>query len=264
MIRALDHITVAAHSQDTAVAGYELLLGHRADKGSIQLANMRLELQAAHASSPEGLSTLTFAAADIDKARQLLERRGLPATRRDGSHTLDIAPAATHGVAISLVARDAGAPVASPSPLLAAESDAAVSALDHVVVRSPDPERAIALYAGRLGLSLRLDRSEPAWGARLIFFRCGDLIVEVVHDLKAGVGAGPDRLWGLSWRVPEITKAHARMRAVGVDVSETRSGRRPNTQVFSVRSHTAGVPTLVLGLAAKEHIVVPSHPLVAP
>lgn len=264
MIHALDHITIATHSHDAAVAGYELLLGHRANKGSIQLANMRLELQAADSSSPEGLSALVFAAADIDKARHLLERRGLPATKRDAPHTLDIAPDATHGVAISLVARDAGTPVASPPPLLAAESAAAVSALDHVVVRSPDPVRAIALYAGRLGLSLRLDRSEPAWGARLIFFRCGDLIVEVVHDLKAGVGGGPDRLWGLSWRVSEITKAHARMQTAGVDVSDIRNGRRPNTQVYSVRSHTVGVPTLVIGPAAREHIVLPSHPLVDP
>ena len=98
------------------------------------------------------------------------------------------------------------------------------------MIRSPNPERAIALYAGRLGLSLRLDRTEPAWGARLLFFRCGDLIIEMAHDLKAGIGDGPDRLWGLSWRVPDIAKAHARLRAAGVDVSDIRVGRRPHTQ----------------------------------
>ena len=106
----------------------------------------------------------------------------------------------------------------------------AVASLDHVVIRSPNPERAIALYAGRLGLSLRLDRTEPKWGARLLFFRCGDLIVEVAHNLEAGVGDGPDRLFGLSWRVPDVTRAHARLRAGGVDVSDIRAGRRPHTQ----------------------------------
>src|SRR5207247_709425 len=100
----------------------------------------------------------------------------------------------------------------------------------------------------RLGLSLRLDRTEPAWGARLIFFRRGDLIVEVVHDLKAGLGDGPDRLWGLSWRVPVIGEAHGRLRGAGVDVSDVRTGR--GTQVFSVKSHTAGVPTLIIGTRA--------------
>ena len=79
--------------------------------------------------------------------------------------------------------------------------------LDHVVVRTPDPDRAAALYGARLGLDMRLDRSNPAWGSRLMFFRCGDLIVEIAHDLKAGVSSGPDRLWGLSWRVPDALAA---------------------------------------------------------
>ena len=78
--------------------------------------------------------------------------------------------------------------------------------LDHVVVRTPDPERAAALYGARLGLDMRLDRSNAAWGSRLMFFRCGDLIVELAHDLKSGVSSGPDRLWGLSWRVPDAAR----------------------------------------------------------
>ena len=122
-----------------------------------------------------------------------------------------------------------------------------MAGLDHVVIRSPNPERAVALYAGRLGLSLRLDRTEPEWGVRLLFFRCGNLIVEVAHDLKGGISDGPDRLWGLSWRVPDIAMAHARLRAARVDVSDLRVGRRPHTRVFTARSHTAGVPTLMIG-----------------
>jgi catechol 2,3-dioxygenase-like lactoylglutathione lyase family enzyme len=160
---------------------------------------------------------------------------------------LHIAPAATHGVAISVLARSPEGIALSSSPLTGADGASAVAGLDHLVIRSPNPERAIALYAGRLGLSLRLDRTEPAWGARLLFFRCGDLIVEVVHGLEAGIGDGPDRLWGLSWRVPDIAKAHARLRAAGVDVSDLRVGRRPHTRVFTARSHTAGVPTLMIG-----------------
>ena len=74
------------------------------------------------------------------------------------------------------------------------------------MVRTPNPERAIAFYAGRLGLDLRLDRSNPKWGARLLFFRCGDLVVEIAHDLKKGVSDEPDHLWGLSWRVPDIAR----------------------------------------------------------
>jgi catechol 2,3-dioxygenase-like lactoylglutathione lyase family enzyme len=253
MIEALDHIVISANALDRAVAGYELLLGRRAEsdgpgRASFQLANVRLDLAAAMAGAAEGLSALGFAVADLGKVRQLLERRALPPTKADAERILHIALEATHHVPLLLVER---APVAAPVPPSPAtgEPDATVAGLDHVVIRSPNPERAVALYAGRLGLSLRLDRSEPAWGARLLFFRCGDLIVEVAHDLKAGVGDGPDRLWGLSWRVPDITMTHARLRAAGVDVSDIRKGRRPHTRVFTVRSHTTGVATLVLGMS---------------
>jgi catechol 2,3-dioxygenase-like lactoylglutathione lyase family enzyme len=249
MIHALDHIVIAAPSVDAAVAGYRLLLGRRADSASFQLANMRLELRA-HNGAAEGLSTLGFAVVDMEKAQRLLQQRALPVTQADEgrqSRVLHIAPAVTHGVGISVLASSSGNGVPPLSPLESAEETDAVASLDHVVIRSLNAERAVALYAGRLGLSLRLDRTEPKWGARLLFFRCGDLIIEIAHDLKAGIGDGPDRLWGLSWRVPDIAKAHARLQAAGVDISEIRAGRRPHTRVFTARSHTAGVPTLMIG-----------------
>ena len=62
---------------------------------------------------------------------------------------------------------------------------------------------------------------------------------------------GPDHLWGLSWRAPDIGKANARLKAAGVAASEPRNGRRPGTQVFSVNSHTEGVPTIVIGGAGR-------------
>jgi catechol 2,3-dioxygenase-like lactoylglutathione lyase family enzyme len=132
-----------------------------------------------------------------------------------------------------------------PAPLLA-PAPAAVAGLDHVVIRTPDPERAAALYGARLGLDMRLDRSNPAWGARLMFFRCGDLIVEIAHDLAGGVSSGPDDLRGLSWRVPDAGAARDRLDAAGLDVSPVRAGRKPGTRVFTVRDGTCGVPTLML------------------
>ena len=64
---------------------------------------------------------------------------------------------------------------------------------------------------------------------------------------KKGVSDAPDQLWGLSWRAPDIAKANERLKKAGVEVSEPRNGRRPGTQVFSVQSHTANVPTIVIG-----------------
>ena len=143
-------------------------------------------------------------------------------------------------VRVFLIEREA--PLPTPPPAAPGE----VTGLDHVVIRTPDPERAAALYGARLGLDMRLDRSNPAWGARLMFFRCGDMIVELAHDLRAGVSDGPDRLWGLSWRTDDPPAAIARLGAAGLDVSEARPGRKPGTHVFTVRDGTCGVPTLML------------------
>lgn len=228
MILSLDHLVIGG-----SVGAYETLLGRRASDGRQRTGNVGL----AFTGGAPGLQSMTFATGDVGKAATLLERRAVAAARDGDALTLS-----GHGVAIRLAAKGSGA----PSPFTADEA-ACVSALDHVVVRTPNPERAIAFYAGRLGLDLRLDRSNEKWGARLLFFRCGDLVVEIAHDLKKGVSDAPDQLWGLSWRVPDVAKANARLKAAGLDVSEPRDGRRPGSQVFSVKNQTEGVPTLVIG-----------------
>lgn len=231
MIEALDHFTLTS-STDT----YEKLLGRRAVDGRLQAGNIGLTF----GSGDRPLSSMVFATASLDKATRLLERRRIATAK--GS-TLGLSVEATHGVPIALVERKEKP---APSPAVV-DNASAISSLDHVVIRSPNPERAVAFYGGRLGLDLRLDRSNPDWGSRLLFFRCGDLVVEIAHDLAKGVSDGPDELWGLSWRAPDIAKAHARLKAAGVDVSDMRDGRRPGSQVFTVKSHTGKVPTLVIG-----------------
>ena len=228
MIAALDHLVVGG-----SAGAYETLLGRRAAGGRLRTGNVGLRFE----SGASGLQSMAFATADLDKAATLLERRAVIATRTDDGLAI-----VGHGVAIGICTEADK----TPSPFEVDEA-AAVSSLDHVVVRTPNPERAIAFYAGRLGLDLRLDRSNPKWGARLLFFRCGDLVVEIAHDLKKGVSDEPDRLWGLSWRVPDIAAANARMKAAGLDVSEPRDGRRPGSQVFTVKNGTEGVPTIVIG-----------------
>jgi hypothetical protein len=84
-----------------------------------------------------------------------------------------------------------------------------------------------------------------------MFFRCGDLIVEVVKRPVAGGDQTHDKLWGLSWRVADIDATRARLAAAGVGVSEVRAGRKPGTRVMSVRDGTCGVHTLVLERTAR-------------
>lgn len=228
MIDSLDHLTLGG-----SAAVYETLLGRRASDDRLRTGNVGLVFTG----GAPGLHSMTFATGDVGKAATLLERRAVAMTV-DG----DTVALAGHGVAIRVAAKADDA----PSPFTDEEASC-VSSLDHVVVRTPNPERAIAFYAGRLGLDLRLDRSNEQWGARLLFFRCGDLVVEIAHDLKKGVSDTPDQLWGLSWRVPDVAKANARLKAAGLDVTPPRDGRRPGSQVFSVKNKTDGVPTLVIG-----------------
>jgi catechol 2,3-dioxygenase-like lactoylglutathione lyase family enzyme len=245
MIEALDHIAVRTADPRAAATGYAAVLGRTAHGARLQLGNMALEIVAPKA--PDAASQvaspdlgLVFAVRDLAGAAHRLTRRAVPnVAAAGGGLALDIA--ATHGVAIGLAERKGDDGVAR------AVDGHDLSGLDHVVVRTRDPERAVALYGGRLGLDLRLDRTNPERNNRLLFFVCGDLVVEISHDTAKGVRPGPDSIWGLAWRATDLRKAHARMTTAGIGVSEIRAGNRPGTEVFTVKNHTAGVPTLVIG-----------------
>jgi catechol 2,3-dioxygenase-like lactoylglutathione lyase family enzyme len=263
MITALDHIAIQVADLRVAAQTMARLFARDAAMGEenavFELENVRLELLPAEGDA-EGLAGLAFEIADADKAFRTVERRALnprppvafaetdPAgTKREGRY-IELDEGATFGVPIKLLAygRQRGTPRGQIN-------DAAVTGLDHVVIRTTHPNRAASLYGARLGLDMRLDRTEPKWSSRLMFFRCGDLIVEVVHDLKHEASDAPDRLWGLSWRVADADAANARLKANGVDVSEVRLGRKPGTRVFTVRDGTLGVPTLMVEPSSPKH-----------
>jgi catechol 2,3-dioxygenase-like lactoylglutathione lyase family enzyme len=133
-----------------------------------------------------------------------------------------------------------------PAQPLAGEA-AAVSGVDHVVVRSDAPEAAIAFYRDALGLRLALDRTFEAWGARLLFFRVGGITIELAAPAKPPAEpAFFDSFWGISWRVPDVAAARARLLDLAFDVSEVRTGRKPGTKVCTVRAPTHGVATLLI------------------
>ena len=270
MIHGLDHVAIAVAGLDAAVRDYEALLGRTAERAPdvagaerawFHLENMALELIAASGVGPagdrvrtrldtagEGLLILAFAVEDLTSAARLLERRGVPGHGR-ADNAWSLHPGMTDGVQIVLVPRPAASrPTLSP---IDQPSDAVPLGLDHVVVHTPNPDRALALYGAKLGLDLRLDRSNPDWGARQMFFRCGDLVIEIGHGLKAGVSDGPDSLGGLAWRMTQPAAVHARLAGAGFDVSEVRKGRKPGTKVFTVRDRTRGVPTLMLSASPR-------------
>jgi catechol 2,3-dioxygenase-like lactoylglutathione lyase family enzyme len=233
-------IDIAARDAAKAGEAYAAFLGHSPAEAAVgfQLSNVTLRVRAAGPDEPEGLARVVFAVRDLPQARRMLERRGVPTREEDAEVVAEAS--ASHGVGLALAPRAAqGAP--------AAIGEDRIAGLDHVVIRTGDADRAIALYGAKIGLDFRLDRSNPAWGSRLLFFRCGDAVVEIAADPRSPRSDAPDVLSGLAFRARDPDAAQARLAGAGFDVSEARAGRKPGTRVFTLRSGLVGAPALVIG-----------------
>jgi catechol 2,3-dioxygenase-like lactoylglutathione lyase family enzyme len=280
VITGLDHVVVLVRDLAAGELAYQTLFarapswrnsGDGARRVLFTLDNMTLELMAPDgdgvtadkiraviAAQGEGLASICFRTADIAKMHRRLDRLALKPEPVAEAESRDVASGATIAWKRTRAATEATRGVrlfflelSKERRLSVRSAVASIAALDHVVIATADPERAAALYGARLGLDMALDRSHPDWG-RLMFFRCGDLIVEVVQRPKdATVDRAHDRLWGLSWRVADIDATSARLVAAGIDVSEVRAGRKPGTRVMSVRNGTCGIHTLLLERTAR-------------
>jgi catechol 2,3-dioxygenase-like lactoylglutathione lyase family enzyme len=279
VITGLDHVVLLVNDIGAGAAAYQTLFGcvpawqsagDGADRVLFTLDNMTLELmspkgfsvtadriRAVIAEQGEGLGSICFRAGDIAKMHRRLDRLALKPEPVADAESRDAISGATLSWKRTRAATDATRGVrlfflemAKQRPRSVPSADAPITALDHVVISSADPERAAALYGARLGLDMALDRSHPDWG-RLMFFRCGDLIVEVVHRPDATADKAHDKLWGLSWRVADIDATRARLVSAGIDVSEARTGRKPGTRVLTVRDGTCGIPTLLVERTAR-------------
>jgi catechol 2,3-dioxygenase-like lactoylglutathione lyase family enzyme len=258
LITGLDHIAVAVRDFDAAVDGYRRLLGRDAElrigggqlRASFRFGNAALEIVAPDDDDDmtlrnvrerldavgEGLWLAAFTSDDVAADARLLERRGLTVEA-----VADVAHISAAGLEFGLWPRHS-----QPLSATTADETATVAALDHLVVHTPNPDRALGLYGAKFGLDLRLDRQNEKWGVRQLFFRCGDAVFEVGASLKHPPSDAPDSFGGLAWRVSDPHAAQARLVAAGFDVSQVRPGRKPGTHVFTVRDAPGGVPTLMI------------------
>jgi catechol 2,3-dioxygenase-like lactoylglutathione lyase family enzyme len=279
MLTGLDHVTIVVREIERAVDAYERLLGVQPSwrgahpdlgtEGAIfSLSNAAVELVAPKPDAVEseglrarldahgeGLAALAFCINGADDWSKALRERGLRATppeeghavARDGAvrryRTVELSQRMTRGIALLGVERPDPGVLRATAPV----SASSVDALDHVVLRTADPDAALALYGKGLGIRLALDRAFG--GARMLFFRTGGVTVECVHD--PGVG-DQDVLHGVAFRVRDLDGAYARLRAAHLETNEPRDGRKPGTRVLSVKSGTCGVPTLFLTDPARD------------
>lgn len=287
-VTAVDRLTLAVRDLGASEVTYTRLLGRepswrRTDRAGgtdhvvYQLDNMALELvsridpgvwgqliQTFLDARGEGIVALSLATDNVEKTASLLSERGLatvclPVNEgvcSDGQHrswrnTLMPREASRNMTIIATQDMTKSASPRTIAPLRAGISaDAAISALDHVVVMTSDAEACKTLFGAQFGIRLALDHSKPEWGVRQLFFRLGGVTIEVVESLDKTKAPKVDFLWGVAWKTTDIRALRARLVAEGADASEVRTGRKKGTEIATVRPPTGGVPTLLIGALA--------------
>ncbi len=274
MLTALDHIVLVCPDIEAAVDDYTKLLGAqpvwRASDSDTATAvfsfhNTALELLApagdgaaadklrAMVADGAKITTLVYRSDSITQNHHVMQRRGLnPSDITDGSSE-DLITGQSRQWQRFRIPDDAMAGVKTfvvqtQSSLKPAQTHGdAVSALDHLVIQTPNVDRFVANYGTRLGLRLALDRKASQWKTHFLFFRVGDCTIEATHRLgEVHDTAGTDKIWGLTWATEDLNGAHSRLSDAGIDVSEIRDGRKPGSRVFTVRSGTLGIATLFI------------------
>jgi catechol 2,3-dioxygenase-like lactoylglutathione lyase family enzyme len=223
VVTGFDRITVAVPDLAAALEQYAAVLGSASSVGESQLfelSNVSIELVEAPDLTTARVSGLTVidaqrAAGDIDTGQR--------------------------GVCITSV------PQRRHQQIVAAESG--ISAVDHLVLMTRDADDCIRLFGEQLGMRLALDQLVPEWGGRMLFFRCGKMTLEIIHNIEDP--PEQDQFWGITYLSHDLDTTIASFEQRGVAYSEVRDGRKPGTRVTTVKSHNLGLPTLLLEPAKK-------------
>ena len=276
MLDSLDHIIIAVEDLSIAIENYTKLLGfpptwrgehpgQGTENALFPLDNLYVELLASNGEGPgsdmikgflelngEGLSGIALGTSDIQAAKNkldgmeidvsnLIEGEGKDEDSREIRtwKNLFLPFSLTRGVFTFLIQHEEGS-----LPTHKEKVDSQVNKLDHVVINTNDPEGLISLYRDTYGIRLALDQTVEKWGGRMLFFRLNHTTLEVIG--KEDSKEPQDSLWGLAWVVKDIKVTYNRLISEGVEVTEVKEGRKPNTLVATVKSHTCNIPTLLI------------------
>jgi Glyoxalase/Bleomycin resistance protein/Dioxygenase superfamily len=146
--------------------------------------------------------------------------RGLPSD--DSRHDLD------------------GIPTTRSDAVTAAPAEHAngVTAIDHIVLLSPDLHRTVASLAA-VGVEPRRERDDQLGGRpiRQIFFRLGEVIIEVVGPPETA-SEGPSTLWGVTYVVADIDATAAYF---GDRTAPVKEAVQPGRRIATLRHHELGM-----------------------
>ena len=276
MKTSIDHIIIAVSDIAEASAEYSALLGRQPSwRGShpdygtantlFKLDNTYIELLAADGDGMAAdivngildergpcLGGLVFGTEDAQTFIAHARSAGLQASdpmpghgkdEQTGAerrwHNIFWDPAAARGIFSFCIQHDSGSILPDATPTVGEP----ISGVDHVVVRTQSVEAAKRFYGEQLGIRLALEQHMPEWGGTQLFFRASSMSIEIIASEKA---PEQDELWGLALETKDIDATYNRLVSSGVDVSRVRDGRKPHTRVLTAKSHTLGVPTLLI------------------
>lgn len=286
MIESIDQIIIGVNDVQVAAEKYQQLLGRQpswrghwsnfdCDLIAFQLSNCSIclcspaggndaaggarELVDFLDGKGEGIFALIFASSDLSQTKMSLASKGVKfgpvadlTTKGQagykniqGKMTRIVGDSFLHLRAYIFEAKDKLTPLLSELCRGASDQDAVI-ALDHVVVNSADVDALRDSFA-ELGLNLRLDQNIQQWGARQLFYRVGETVLEVIAFNDEKLRPQVNEYWGLALQATDIGQLQARMMDQGVRVSKVRTGRKPGTLVASLKSHNLGVATLLIG-----------------
>jgi hypothetical protein len=105
--------------------------------------------------------------------------------------------------------------------------------IDHVVFMTPDTARTAAALVA-LGLDVRRERDAGAF--QQVFFRLGEVILELVGPQEAG--PGPASLWGLTFAVDDLDATAA---FLGDRVGRVKEAVQPGRRITTLRGKKIGI-----------------------
>ena len=276
LFRSLDHLVLMTRDLPSASSDYSKVFGCEpvwrgvhdglgTENAIFSVNNTYLEILAPRAKGAgadfvnsvidadgEGLAGLALETSDIGRLKKELSERKVPTkkivsgagldSQQDKSRTwqnLFFSRDLTRGLFIFAIQHE------SEKLQKSEVSRSTIDRLDHVVVHTNDPDGFVSLYRDKFGIKLSLDQTVEKWGGRMLFFRLNRTTIEVIGKIEKD-GIPKDSFWGLAWSVSDLKAVHRRLTDVGVEVSNIRDGRKPRTIVCTVKSHTRGVPTLLI------------------
>ena len=119
-----------------------------------------------------------------------------------------------------------------------AEHANGVTAIDHVVLLSPHLDRTVSALT-TAGAPPRRERDGELGGRpmRQVFFRFGDVIVEVVGSPTV-IGEGPSALWGLTYTVTDIDETAA---FYGERTAPVKAAVQPGRRITTLHTRELGI-----------------------